>query len=187
MALVFKPESKGPVAALVVLIGAWSLGVPLTLLTRLRREWREGGQALSEAALLPALHRDDHSWIQAGLAVLATAIYRLWLPSLLTLGVLVLKRDIVDGAAGVWLTAWWGCLMMVLLLPVAQRQGALGGAAYYVLCVLVALGVIHGDSHFLRHGGLAPPLPIWLVTGVVVVAAWVAMSWPQRSGPYRTG
>lgn len=177
------PTRSGPGHGLSILLGVWALAVPLTLISRLRQLWRDDGDGLAEAALLPGVSLPGGSWWQLTRMLLLTTGYRLALPVVLICGLLVFRAN--DGWAAVFplAVALWSLLLACALLPLARRSSALSGFLLYAGMTLVLIGVIaaligapdHGVSLLWKL-----LLPLSLPVLLLALAGWAC---PPRGRP----
>jgi hypothetical protein len=159
------------------------MAVPLTLISRLRHLWRDDGDGMAEAALLPGAGRQGGSWAQLWGVLLLTTGYRLALPMLLICALLVLR-------SGQWTApllpvgvALWALLSSCALLPLARRRSGGAGFLLYAGMALVLIGVIavligaegHGASVWWK---LIPALSLPIL--LLAIAGW---AWPPRGRP----
>lgn len=164
-----------PSGALVALLTAWSLVVPLTVITRLRQLWHDEGHGLAEAALLPGLARGGGDWRVLAGVVLYTTAYRLALPALLIALLLAIGANDPSAPLLPVLICVWSVATICTLLPLARRRGGLpafllyAGVATILLGVLVAQFLVTGQGSGVLWRVL---LPCSLPVLTLAVAGW---------------
>ncbi|MCK7594913.1 hypothetical protein [Pseudomarimonas salicorniae] len=173
---------RGPDAALLAIIGIWSLAIPLTLITRLRGLWRDEGHGLAEAALLPGLAAARRPWWQLVAMLVFTTAYRLAFPAILVALMLMYRSGGFETALLSLGVAAWALLMTCSLLPLARRRAAIAGFLLYVGVTALLVGgavalVVGSDSGFaVLHTVL---LPFSLPVAVLAFLGWLLPS-PAR-------
>lgn len=183
LALFGDPGRSGPGHGLGILLGVWAMAVPLTLISRLRGLWRDDGDGLAEAALLPGIAPPSGSWWQMATVLLLTAGYRLALPVALICGLLVMRANDWSAPLLPLAVALWSLLLSCALLPLARRRSAWAGFLLYAGMSLVLIGVVAVLIGAPDHGASLASTLLLPLTGPVLLLAVAGWAWPTRGRP----
>ena len=180
LALTADPGRSGPRHALLAMLGVWSVAMPLALITRLRKLWRDEGHGLAEAALLPGLVTPERNWLSLVLMVLQTTGFRLLLPAVAISLLVILRTGDPTAPLPLLGVAGWALLLCCAFLPLARRRSVWAGFLLYTGISLVLIGVIAAlvASEHMGVGiwqGLLLPLSIPVL--MLALAGW---AWPPR-------
>jgi len=168
-------DQRGPDYGMAMILGVWSMSVPLTLIVRLRQSWRNQDQGLAEAALLPGITPSGGSWLQLAGVVLYTTGYRLLLPTslmCLLLGLATASLTAVMALLGLGL---WGLLLTCSLLPLARRRSNWAGFLLYVAVGAIMIGLLASmitSTNLIPGLGWTLLLPITITVLVMAVIGW---------------
>jgi hypothetical protein len=184
LALSEAPERSGPSHSLVVLLGVWSLAVPLTLITRLRGVWHGDGHALAEVALLPGLCRSRGAWLQLAGAIMFTTGFRLLLPALLIGLLLTIREQTISAALWLYAVALWSLCLICALLALARRRGPWATILLYAGVSLVLIGVIGALLAGYDYGTTVVWKLLLPVTAGVLVLARLGWRYPAIGRPW---